>query len=126
VRPATASLVATALSLRGTPYLMGGVTPQGFDCSGFVQYVFGRHGRRVGRDVEALYREGSAIRREQVAAGDLLFFRTSGRGPSHVGIALDGQTFVHAPSSRGLVRVERLTGEYWQRRFLGARRLVSP
>jgi cell wall-associated NlpC family hydrolase len=56
----------------------------------------------------------------------LLFFATSGRGPSHVGIAIDPDTFVHAPSGTGNVRVERLTAPYWEQRFVGARRIAPP
>ena len=64
-------------------------------------------------------------RRDDVAPGDLVFFETVSRGASHVGIALDGESFVHAPSSRGVVRVEKYTSEYWAKRWVGARRIVS-
>ncbi|MGD9904728.1 MAG: C40 family peptidase [Vicinamibacterales bacterium] len=116
-------IAATALEFRGVPYRNGGTTPAGFDCSGLVQYVLARHGRDVPRQTRDQYGVGTKIRRDAVRAGDLVFFSTVASGASHVGIALDGEEFVHAPSSRGVVRVERLSTEYWRRRFVGARRV---
>lgn len=113
----------TALALRGAPYLNGGAGPSGFDCSGFVQYVFRQHQLLLPRDVREQARIGTSIDRAQIAAGDLLFFSTVASGPSHVGIALDGNRFVHAPSERGVVRVEALALPYWNRRYVGARRV---
>jgi cell wall-associated NlpC family hydrolase len=66
---------------------------------------------------------GLEVQRQEVHPADLLFFDTLSGGASHVGIALGGDQFVHAPSSRGVVRVERLTVEYWKKRWLGARRV---
>jgi cell wall-associated NlpC family hydrolase len=103
------------------PYANAGTTPSGFDCSGFTQWVFGQHGLWLPRESRDQFAEGTAV--EPVAAGDLVFFSTSGAGPSHVGIALDDDRFVHAPSSRGVVRIERMSTRYWHRRFVGARRL---
>jgi cell wall-associated NlpC family hydrolase len=120
---ATASLVATALALQGTPYRNGGSDPSGFDCSGFVQWVFAQHGTALPREVRDQYVRGREVARRDVRPGDLLFFETVGAGPTHVGIALGGDRFVHAPSSRGVVRVERFTADYWSRRWVGARRL---
>jgi cell wall-associated NlpC family hydrolase len=122
-RPGGSSVVTTALGLRGTPYRNGGSDPSGFDCSGFVQYVFARHGLALPREVRDLYRVGDGIDLDDVRAGDLLFFQTISRGPSHVGVAIGGDRFVHAPSSRGVVRVERYRASYWASRFVGARRL---
>jgi len=120
-----AALISTALSLRGTAYLNGGSHPErGFDCSGFVQWVFAQHGAALPREVREQYREGSTISPEEVRPGDLLFFETVSRGPSHVGIALGSGEFVHAPSSRGVVRIERYTSNYWARRWIGARRIA--
>ena len=116
-------LVQTALTFRGTPYRNGGSDPSGFDCSGFVQWVFSRHGVALPRQVDAQYRIGQEIDRDEVQAGDLVFFETVSSGASHVGIALGGGEFVHAPSSRGVVRVERYTSSYWDKRWVGARRL---
>jgi cell wall-associated NlpC family hydrolase len=105
------------------PYRNGGADPQGFDCSGFVWYVFGRHGVALPRTVGEQFRAG----RPQpggLEPGDLVFFTTVAPGASHVGIALGGDEFVHAPSSTGQVRVERLSAPYWASRFVGARRIL--
>ncbi len=115
-------LSSTALSLRGAPYRNGGSTPDGFDCSGFIQYVFGLNGLAVPRATREQFRIGRSIDRGHLAPGDLVFFSTVAPGASHVGIAIGNDEFVHAPSSRGVVRVERLSADYWRRRYIGARR----
>jgi cell wall-associated NlpC family hydrolase len=117
-------LAGTALSYRGVPYRNGGTDPAaGFDCSGFVWYVFARHGIDVPRTVAAQYRTGVKVKAADVQAGDLVFFNTTGASPSHVGISIGGEQFVHAPSSTGEVRVERLGASYWAGRFVGIRRI---
>ena len=113
----------TALSLRGSPYRNGGADPQGFDCSGFIWYVFSQHGIPVPRTVAEQYRAGGEVQPAQLQAGDLVFFSTTAPGASHVGIVVGGDSFVHAPSSSGVVRVERLGSSYWGSRFVGARRV---
>jgi|KBSMisStandDraft_5_1062788.scaffolds.fasta_scaffold1129862_1 cell wall-associated NlpC family hydrolase len=115
--------LATALGFQGVPYRSGGSTPSGFDCSGLVQYVFAQHGIAMPRDVRHQYQVGYQIDTQQVRPGDLLFFKTSPGGASHVAIALDGMRFVHAPNSRGVVRVDLLSTPYWSTRLLGARRI---
>ena len=118
------ALVGTALSFRGTPYRNGGADPQGFDCSGFTQYVFAQYGVPLPREVRDQFDQGKSVKSdEELAAGDLLFFTTVAPGPTHVGIAIGGDQFVHAPSSTGVVRVERLSTSYWATRYLGARRI---
>ena len=117
------ALVGTALDLRGVRYRNGGADPGGFDCSGFTQYVFARHGVRLPRSVRDQFDEGASVRPEDVREGDLLFFATEGPGASHVAIAVGGDSFVHAPSSSGVVRVERMASRYWSDRFVGARRV---
>lgn len=116
-------IAGTALALRGAPYRDGGVDPAGFDCSGFVTYVFAQHGLAVPRTVSEQYQAGRPVRPDQLEPGDLVFFTTVTHGASHVGIAIGGEEFVHAPSGRGEVRVERLSAPYWANRFLGARRV---
>ena len=117
-----------ALSLRGAPYENGGSDPSGFDCSGFVWYVFAQHGIGLPRTVTEQFQLGSHVDEGELRAGDLVFFDTSGAGLSgaratHVGISIGGDEFVHAPSTRGEVRVERLGSSYWSSRFLEARRV---
>jgi cell wall-associated NlpC family hydrolase len=117
------ALVGTALSLRGIPYRDGGAGPGGFDCSGFTQYVFAQHGVALPRGVREQFGIGRTIRPDDLEPGDLIFFTTTERGASHVGIAVGNDEFVHAPSSAGVVRVERLSSSYWSARFVGARRV---
>src|SRR5262245_515556 len=117
------AVAGTALSFRGAPYRNGGSDPSGFDCSGFVWYVFGQHGITVPRTVGEQYRQGTDVSRSTLEAGDLVFFDTGCSGASHVGMVIGGDEFVHAPSSRGEVRVERMSSQYWASRYVGARRL---
>jgi cell wall-associated NlpC family hydrolase len=119
------ALTGTALALRGTPYRNGGSDPAGFDCSGFIQYVFAQHGVALPRDVRDQFGAGDPVPAGQLEAGDLLFFSTVAPGPTHVALALGGDEFVHAPSSTGVVRVERLSAAYWSQRFVGARRVAN-
>ena len=119
------ALVGTALSLKGRPYRNGGTDPSGFDCSGFTQYVFAQYGIALPRDVREQFHHGRAVSERALAPGDLVFFSTTDRGASHVAIVVDGNEFVHAPSSKGVVRVERLSSSYWSHRFVGARRVVE-
>jgi peptidoglycan DL-endopeptidase CwlO len=118
-----------ALSLRGAPYRNGGSDPSGFDCSGFVWYVFDQNGVRLPRTVTEQFQAGSEVDPRDLRAGDLVFFDTLHNGvrqlATHVGIVIGGDEFVHAPSSTGEVRVERLASTYWSPRFLGARRITD-
>jgi cell wall-associated NlpC family hydrolase len=127
--PAVSALVTTiletALAQRGAPYRLGGSEPQkGFDCSGLVQYVFGQHHVDVPRTVAQQYRVGRSVKRRSLQRGDLVFFGPAGQAPTHVGIVIDDDTFVHAPDTGAVVRVERLDADYWRRRFTGAKRVV--
>ena len=118
------AVAGTALSFRGVPYRIGGGDPSGFDCSGLVYYVFSQHGIKVPRTVAMQFHIGTSVDSDEgMQPGDLVFFNTTGSGPSHVGIMIGSDAFVHAPSSSGDVRVERLGSSYWSGRFLGARRV---
>jgi cell wall-associated NlpC family hydrolase len=120
-----ATVVTTALSLMGTPYRNGGADPSGFDCSGFVSYVFAQAGWRVPRTVTGLFLATAPVRESKIAPGDLVFFRTSGSGATHVGIALGDGYFIHAPSTNGAVRMEPLSSRYWTERYVGTRRVAA-
>lgn len=113
-----------ALQLQGRPYVYGGESPgEGFDCSGLVAYVYHRQGLRLPRDTQSLARYLPMVHPEQRQPGDLLFFNTSGKPFSHVGIYVGGDDFVHAPSSRsGRVMRSSLSQPYWRERFVGVRR----
>lgn len=114
-----------AMSLAGTPYRYGGESPQtGFDCSGFVRYVF-RHslGLALPRTTEEMSQVGRPVARGQLHPGDLVFYHTLRRTFSHVGIYLGDARFVHAPGNGKAVEVVRMDTAYWQDRYNGARRI---
>ncbi|MGN6807992.1 MAG: C40 family peptidase [Trinickia sp.] len=117
-----------AMSLVGVPYRWAGNTPaSGFDCSGLVQYVFGRAADiKLPRTTAAMSERGEPIDPDEIAAGDLVFFNTSGRPHSHVGIYVGKLRFVNAPSTGGTVRIDYLTNPYWAKRFDGIRRMAPP
>ena len=119
------SLAITATGLTGAPYQQGGDTPSGFDCSGFTRFVFAQHGISLPRLTQEQYRTGRRVAAPDVRPGDLVFFTTVAPGASHVGVAINRDEFVHAPSEDGVVRIERLTDRYWANRYLGARRMVE-
>ena len=125
--PAKANAVLMrAISLVGTPYRYGGNTPEGgFDCSGLVGYVFrdmlDLKLPRTTRELAAL--QGPRIRPDRLASGDLVFFGDGG-SISHVGIYVGEGRFVHAPSTGGTVRLDRLDGHWWRDHYSGARRLL--
>jgi cell wall-associated NlpC family hydrolase len=120
-----AELIFEAVSLVGVPYRSGGNNPEtGFDCSGLVRYVFKTTlGQSLPHNAEEIGRLGLSIAPEQLRAGDLVFYNTQGKTNSHVGIYLGDQRFIHAPSERGVVRIENMNLPYWVQRFDGARRL---
>jgi cell wall-associated NlpC family hydrolase len=118
-------VVGTALDLRGTPYKNGGTDRSGFDCSGFTQYVFAQYGLSLPREVRDQFNTGRPVDWKALEPGDLIFFSTTEAGASHVGIAVGGDAFVHAPSTSGVVRVERFSSSYWAPRFVGGRRVLS-
>jgi cell wall-associated NlpC family hydrolase len=119
---AGATIVSTALALRGVPYRNGGADPSGFDCSGLVWYAFEQHGVMVPRTVAGQFASGRKVKERDLEPGDLVFFETEGHKASHVGLFVGAGEFVHAPSARGEVRVERLASPYWSERYVGARR----
>lgn len=115
-----------AMSLVGVPYRWGGNTPDaGFDCSGLVRYVVDRAASvNLPRTTAEMSGRGESIQPDEVAPGDLIFFNTTGRPHSHVGIYVGKLRFVNAPSTGGTVRLDYLTNPYWAKRFDGIRRVA--
>lgn len=117
-----------AVSLVGSPYRLGGNSPEtGLDCSGFVGHVFRQiAGVNLPRDSRAISEAAQPLAQEELEPGDLVFFNTLNRAFSHVGIYLGDSRFVHATSSRtGTVMVSSLNERYWRDRFDGARRVSA-
>jgi cell wall-associated NlpC family hydrolase len=117
-----ARLTHAALRFLGTPYVFGGTKPNGFDCSGYVQYVFASLGVQIPRTADAQYYAGKSIS-GPLAPGDLVFFQTYLPGPSHVGIYLGHGRFVH--SAGHAVKVSLLSSSYYSARYLGAKRFPA-
>jgi peptidoglycan endopeptidase LytE len=118
-------VIQAAASLQGVRYRIGGETPlDGFDCSGFVRYVYGQLRVGLPRTVTEQFAFGSTVDVRKVREGDLVFFSTTAPGPSHVGIAVGDGTFIHAPGASGAVRVERLDTPYWYSRIVAVKRIL--
>lgn len=114
------ALVLEALRYRGVRYVYGGTSPSGFDCSGFVQYVHKKFEIYLPRTVKAMEEHGTWVKRNDLVAGDLVIFHN----PRHVGIYASKGTFIHASSSRGVVR-DKLDMEYYRKRFVGGKNIIS-
>jgi murein DD-endopeptidase len=120
---AARSAADTAVRMVGKPYRYGGSTPAGFDCSGLVYYSYARAGVSVPRNTDGLRRATRPVSHRDLRPGDLLFFDQNGRKASHVGIYLGNSEFVHAPSTGRHVYIANFEDDYWQRYFVGARRV---
>ncbi|NNU99107.1 peptidoglycan-binding protein [Geobacillus sp. DSP4a] len=114
-------LVADAAELLGVPYVWGGETPEeGFDCSGFIFYLFQQQGVPIPRTVALMWNAGASVSAPEV--GDIVFFATTTNSPSHAGIYIGNGQFIHSGASTG-VTTSRLDQPYWKQRYLGAKRL---
>jgi cell wall-associated NlpC family hydrolase len=112
-------VVGIAMRYLGTPYVWGGSSPAGFDCSGFVAYVFGQMGLSLPHYAGAQYGYGTDVPRDQLAPGDLVFFD----GLGHVGIYIGGGEFIHAPHTGDVVRISSLSESWYAATYVGARRV---
>jgi hypothetical protein len=120
------ALLSTARDQMGIPYKWGGTSRAGFDCSGFTTYVFAKHGISLPRTALEQSQRGVVVQRADLQAGDLLFFKTSSRARvTHVGIYIGNNNFIHASSGGGSVRYSSLDEDYYNRCYVGARRIVG-
>lgn len=113
--------VALVQEYLGTPYVWGGSTPKGFDCSGLLQYTWGKVGVSIPRTTYDQWRAGRSVPRSKLRAGDAVFFRMGASGPEHVGMYIGGGKFIEAPHSGATVRISKLAG---RKDYAGARRFA--
>lgn len=118
-------IVSTANNVMGTKYIWGGTTTKGFDCSGFIGYVYKKAGVTLPRTTAGMIKVGTSVSKKNLKAGDLVFFNTSGKGVSHAGIYIGNGKFAHSSSSKG-VSVSKLNDPYyWGDKYMGAKRVAS-
>lgn len=115
----------TAITMLGRPYKYRGETPSGFDCSGLVRYSYLAAGLNVPHGTKALRNSSRKVYPPDLRKGDLLFFYERGKPFSHVGLYIEDNIFVHAPSSGKKVRKDSLTEPHWKKSFLEARRFFD-
>ena len=121
---ASTKILKTAAQYKGVPYVFGGTTPNGFDCSGYVQYVFAKNGIRLTRTADTQALEGKFVSKKSLKPGDLVFFTTYEPGASHVGIYAGNNQFWNATSSRGIM-LSNLNDSYWGPRYYTAPRILT-
>jgi cell wall-associated NlpC family hydrolase len=117
-------MIDTAASMLGQPYRFGGAAPGGFDCSGLVVYAAAGAGIQVPRTAHEQFRFGKPIARSELQPGDLVFMHLAHK-ELHVGILIDGERFIHAPSTGGHVRIDSLGTPPYARGYLSARRIIN-
>ncbi|HEY3278385.1 MAG TPA: C40 family peptidase [Syntrophorhabdaceae bacterium] len=120
-------LIGVAKTYLGTPYKLGGNFSTGIDCSGFVKQVFSAFSVSLPRTARQQYHEGTRVDKDDLLAGDLVFFRSEkSADPAHVGIFIDQDRFIHATTRNGGgVRIDSLADNYYRRTFMGASRLLQ-
>ena len=121
--PARERVVRVAKTMLNTPYRWGGTSAAGMDCSGFVWKVFTTVDMNLPRSAREQYQLGSEVSRNSLSVGDLIFFRTYARYPSHVGIYMGGNQFIHASSVARRVKISSMDHSYYKKRYIGAKRL---
>ncbi|MDU4959967.1 MAG: NlpC/P60 family protein [Sporomusaceae bacterium] len=119
-----AEIAAMARGFLGVPYAWAGASPNGFDCSGFVYYLYLKAGVQLPRMADGQFAVGTPVSRAELQPGDLVFFSTYEPGPSHSGIYAGNNLFVHASSGAGEVTITSLAKPYYAERYLGARRIL--
>lgn len=123
--PVIQSILSTADGYKGTPYVWGGTTPAGFDCSGFVQYVYAQNGISITRTTYTQWdNDGTFVSKANLQPGDLVYFG-SGGSPSHVGLYVGGGMMIHSPRTGDVVKYSTIDSGYYAERFLGGKRIVK-
>jgi cell wall-associated NlpC family hydrolase len=112
--------VSIAMQYLGIPYVWGGASPGGFDCSGLTMYVYAQLGTSLPHYAAAQYGMGYAVGRDQLQSGDLVFFN----GLGHMGMYIGGGNFIHAPHTGDVVKISSLSDSYYNGNWVGARRVV--
>ena len=116
-------VVSDSMNYLGVPYVFGGTTPNGFDCSGYVRYVFANAGVYLPRTADAQYEVGYSVSTSELMPGDLVFFGSGGE-ITHVGIYIGGGRFIHAANPRKGVIISSLSESYYNARYFGANRII--
>ncbi len=123
--PVIESVIDTAESFLGTPYVWGGTTPKGFDCSGFVQYVFNKNGYSITRTTYTQWdNDGVRVERDELVPGDLVYFGY-GDSPSHVGLYVGDGMMIHSPRTGDVVKYTTIESGYYDDCYLGALRIIQ-
>lgn len=122
---ASTQIVSSAKSLVGIKYRFGGTTKAGFDCSGFIGYIYKQNGISLPRTAAGMYSTGKSVKKANLVVGDLVFFNTSGKGISHVGMYIGSGKFIHASTSKG-VQINKLNDPYyWGNKYVGAKKVAN-
>ncbi len=123
--PVIQSVIDTAESFLGLPYVWGGTTPAGFDCSGFVQYVYGQNGYSLTRTTYTQWdNDGTFLSKSELQPGDLIYFG-SGGSPTHVGLYVGDGMMIHSPSTGDVVKFSTIESGYYSQTYMGAKRIVN-
>lgn len=122
---AVGTVLSNARDYLGVPYRLGGTTTRAFDCSGFVQKVYKSVGIDLPRTAREQYKVGREVERDEISHGDLVFFKNYSSYPSHVGIYIGDNYFIHASIKNRKVRIDSLDETYYRKRFIGAKRLIE-
>lgn len=115
----------TAVQYLGVPYSYGGTTSSGFDCSGFVRKVYSNLNISLPRTSVSMYNVGTSVKKSELIPGDLVFFNTSGRGISHVGIYYGNGKFIHSQTGKGVSLTSINDPWYWGDVYVGAKRVAD-
>lgn len=117
-------IISSAKSLLGVPYRWGGTTTRGFDCSGFIRYVFAKENVSLPRTANEMYKMGKPVSRSALRNGDLVFFKTARYASvTHAGVYIGNGKFIHSSSSKGVSISNVNDRYYWGKRYVGAKRL---